>query len=102
MDAGWGRLRGEVAKDGTTTLKLEALKIDPPAFFELPNKTPLLAGTLFDIAIIWNKKDYNRDNKTLALYSIEEIFHQWSGIKVFLDGFRIYPYGDVDDDSARC
>ncbi len=98
MDAGWGRLRGSVAKDGTVTLKLEALKIDPPATFDLPDKIPELVGTHFDVAIIWNKKEYNRDNKTLALYSIGEIFREWSGIKVFLDGFRIYPYGDIGDD----
>jgi len=97
MNAGWGRLKGSVLQDGTTTLELEASQIGKTRF-EFTEKFEKIPGTEFDVAIIWNRKDYCRDSKTLALYTINDIFENRSGIKVFLDGFRVYPYGDVDDD----
>jgi signal transduction histidine kinase len=97
MDAGWGRLKGSVSEDGTVTLTLEAMKVGEPTFVlsERFNQIPLVS---FDIAIIQRIKEYCRDESTLALYSIDEIFENWSGVKVFLDGFRVYPYGDPGND----
>ena len=97
MDAGWGRLKGSVAEDGTTTLTLQAMKIGEPTyvFSERFSEIPFVN---FDIAIIQRRKEYCRDESTLAMYSIDKIFENWSGIKVFLDGFRVYPYGDPKND----
>jgi len=97
MNAGWGRLKGSVSKDGIATLTLEAMKVGEPTFVfsERFNQIPLVS---FDIAIIQRIKEYCRDESTLALYSIDEIFENWSGVKVFLDGFRVYPYGDPKND----
>jgi len=97
MNAGWGRLKGSVSKDGTVIFKLEAMKIGEVEY-ELAEKFTKIPHVRFDIAIIQNVKDYCRDKSTLALYSIRDIFENWSGVKVFLDGFRIYPYGDSGDD----
>lgn len=97
MNAGWGRLRGSVSKNGTATLDLEAMQIGKTRF-EFTEKFEKIPGTNFDITVIWNRKEYCRDSQTLALYTINNIFENWSGIKVFLDGFRVYPYGDVGDD----
>lgn len=100
MNAGWGRLRGSVSQDGTATLKLEAMKLGEVSFVfaEKFTNIPLVH---FDFAIIQRVKEYCRDESTLALYSIDEIFENWSGVKVFLDGFRVYPYGDPRDDWLR-
>jgi signal transduction histidine kinase len=97
MDSGWGRLKGWVSQDGTATLQLEAMEIGTVKF-EFTERFANIPGTHFDVAIIWNRKDYCRDKSTLALYSVNEIFENWSGVKVFLDGFRVYPYGDPGDD----
>jgi len=97
MSAGWGRLKGSVSKDGTVIFELEAMKIGEVEY-ELAKKFTKIPHVRFDIAIIQNVKEYCRDKSTLALYSIRDIFQNWSGVKVFLDGFRIYPYGDPGDD----
>jgi len=97
MDAGWGRVKGAVSEDGTATIKLEAMRIGEAEFVfsEKFNNIPFVK---FDIAIIQRIKEYCRDESTLALYTIDEIFENWSGVKVFLDGFRVYPYGDPNND----
>lgn len=97
MDAGWGRLKGEVSFDGTAVLKLDAMKIEY-AEFEFPEKLLEIPGAVFDIAIIWRVKEYCRDPTTLTLGLIDDIFKQWSGVRVFLESFRVYPYGEPGDD----
>jgi len=86
MNAGWGRLKGSVSEDGTATVTLEAMKIGEPDFV-FSEKFKEIPFVSFDIAIIQRIKEYCRDESTLALYSIDEIFENWSGVKVFLDGF---------------
>lgn len=107
MNAGWGLLEACVASNGTGTLKLNAKGIGKMTF-ELPDDYSEIAGVSYEIAMIWQLKECIRDPHTLTLSVIDEIFDQWSGVKVFLDGFRIYPYGDpgndwleIDKDVAR-
>ena len=97
MDAGWGRLGGSVSSDGTAVLKLEAMTIGNVKF-ELPNLFSEIPSVSFDIAIIWKNKEYFRDPSTLTLGVVSDIFKEWSGVRVYLDGFRVYPYGDPGDD----
>ena len=97
MNAGWGRLQGEVDDVGTAVIKLNAMKIGRVQF-ELPDKYPDISGTCFDIAIIWRVKKYCRDPSTLTLGLIDEIFDDWSGVRVYLEGFRVYPYGEPGND----
>lgn len=97
MTAGWGLLRGSVSSKGIAILKLEALEIGK-AEFELPDSYAEIPGVNFEIAIIIYSRDCIRDTSTLTLGLIDEIFEFWSGVRVFLDGFRVYPYGDPGDD----
>jgi len=97
MDAGWGRLKGKILNDGTAVLNLDAMVIGKTEF-ELPELYEKIPGVHYDIAIIWRNKDYCRDPSILTLGVIDEIFKEYSGIRVYLDGFRVYPYGDPGDD----
>ncbi|MFX0091848.1 MAG: ATP-binding protein, partial [Candidatus Hodarchaeota archaeon] len=97
MDAGWGRLSGAVSDDGTCVLRLDAMTLGKVKF-ELPMSFMKIKGVSFDIAIIWRTKDYCRDPSIFTLGIIDEVFRSWSGIRVFLDGFRVYPYGDPGND----
>jgi signal transduction histidine kinase len=97
MSAGWGLLKCSISDDGIALLKLEAKDIGR-ARFELPESYAEIAGVSYKIAIILQLKDCIRDSSTLTLSLIDDIFNQWSGVKVFLDGFRIYPYGDLGND----
>jgi len=97
MDAGWGRLRGLVSGDGTAVLKLDAMTIGHMEF-ELPDSFIKIPGVALDIAVIWRNKEYCRDPSIFTLGVIDEILSEYSGVRVYLDGFRVYPYGDQGDD----
>jgi len=96
MDAGWGKLDGSVTEEGTVTLKMIAKKIGSPSY-KLPEKFDTQKGIRFEIAWIPGKKDYFRDTSTITK-GLADITREQGGVRVYLDGFRIYPYGDPGDD----
>jgi signal transduction histidine kinase len=97
MNAGWGRLTGSIASDGIAALKLDAMQIGMVEF-ELPDSFNKIPGVSLDIAIIWRDKEHCRDPSIFTLGVIDEIFKEYSGVRIYLDGFRVYPYGDPGDD----
>ncbi len=106
MDAGWGKISGRVNEDGTAILGLEAKKIGNKTYM-LPDKFESLRGISYEIAWVPIKKEYYRDPRTLSKAVAEEIMKE-GGVRVYLDGFRVYPYGDpgndwleIDKDVAR-
>ena len=96
MDAGWGKLEGSIKKDGTVDLRLEAKKIGKDNY-DLPEKFKTLKNIKFEISWIPYFKEYFRDTSTLTKGLSKEMREQ-GGVRVYLDGFRIYPYGNPDDD----
>jgi signal transduction histidine kinase len=107
MDAGWGKLEGVVNKDGVLELTLAAKDIGLKEC-RLPQRFETLANVKFDIAWVPFKRDYWRDRKTLTKVRTEELMRDQGGVRVYLDGFRVYPYGDpgndwldIDKDVAR-
>ena len=96
MDAGWGKLEGHIKDDGSVILKMDAKKIGSQHFV-LPNKFELLKHISFEIAWVPIKKEYFRDTKTLTTGIAKKIIDQF-GVRVYLDSFRIYPYGSPGDD----
>lgn len=96
MEAGWGKLDAFIKDDGTVSLKLVAKTVGSQKY-ELPDKFALLRGTGFEIGWIPTKKEYFRDTKTLTK-GIAELTREQGGVRVYLDGFRVYPYGDPGDD----
>ena len=96
MDAGWGKLEGSIKENGAVTLKLEAKKIGAQHFI-LPDKFNILKHINFEIAWVPIKKGYFRDTKTLTIGIAKKAIEQF-GVRVYLDGFRIYPYGNPGDD----
>jgi len=96
MDAGWGKLEGQIKEDGSVSLKLDAKKIGNQNFV-LPDKFEILKRINFEIAWVPIKKEYFRDTKTLTTGIAKKIMDQF-GVRVYLDGFRIYPYGSPGDD----
>jgi len=97
MNAGWGRLKGTVNENGIVKLSLDANKIGV-VIYELPKTFEEIANTSFDIAVIWRRYEHLKDPNMLTGGIIDEIFEHHSGVKVFLEGFRVYPYGDPGND----
>jgi signal transduction histidine kinase len=99
LSAGWGTLRGEVFEHGKVTFSLDSTGTETQTY-EVSDKSFLpLQGTKFTIYIIPLKgRDgiENRRSPTLLTSStLKDIQEIYSGIKLYLNRFRVYPYGDV-------
>jgi signal transduction histidine kinase len=109
INAGWGTLdglvsdgvtadeQGNVKKIGVCTLKLDAKRIGRVEYV-FPESYPSFAGLKFRIAWIPLEKDTFRNPKVLTLSKSKEILPEQSGIRIYYDGFRVYPYGEPYDD----
>jgi len=96
MEAGWGLLSGRVDKKGHAHLSLDSKLVGKKEF--TPDKTfELLSGLEWDIAFIPPVKEYFRNPRTLTS-GVAEMLRTYGGVRLYVDGFRIYPYGDPDDD----
>lgn len=99
LEAGWATLIGKTLSDGTTKLTLKAKDI-PELKFTLPEKFILLFGSSFKVHWLPHIKEFDsRRNPKLLTSSIQSKLLEFSsGIRVYLDGFRVYPYGEKGDD----
>lgn len=97
MDAGWGKIDGTIKSDGTANIVLNAKDIEESRY-AIPEAYPELAGISFEIAWIPIKKEHLRNPKILTKKNIKEIMLEQGGIRVYLDGFRVYPYGEPQND----
>jgi len=97
-DAGWGTLEGAVDEDGTVGLRLTAKELGVEEY-RLPKRFDMLGGIRFEISYIPMKdKGHWRDTSTLTKGLTRELMLEQAGVRVYLDGFRVYPYGDPGDD----
>lgn len=95
--AGWCELQGTFNENGDIELSIEAKKIGNRSY-TLKKGYDGLEGTSFKIAFIPKDKDHFRDTSTLSLERAKEITGDYGGIRVYRDGFRVYPYGGPNDD----
>jgi signal transduction histidine kinase len=97
LSAGWGDLTVEVARDGTATCKLDALKVGTKTV-KYPTKVPNLVGVSARIAIMPGQWVEMRNRGVLSQGSRRDILEQWGGVYIRYKGFRVYPYGDPGND----
>ena len=99
FNSGWGRLKGKVLKGGKLSLALDCIGKDSPEKIKLDVEREL-EGISFEIFIIPGSSRYkgveNRRNPSLLTHATREaIRRDRSGIRLYLKGFRVYPYGDI-------
>lgn len=102
LEAGWATLTGRTLKDGTTKITLNAKSVTNQEYV-LPDKFKLLYGLSFKIHWLPGKKEFDSSrNPTLLTAGVRrDLLEAASGIRVYLDGFRVYPYGEKGDDWLR-
>lgn len=97
-EAGWGCLEGEVTEGGRVKLSLDA-KLIGKQEYTLSKEIDGLEDTTFRISHVpRDTRDHFRDPQTLSLQRAREILDEHAGIRVYKDGFRVYPYGGPDED----
>jgi len=53
----------------------------------------------FDFELYWFNRSILRKDKTTGDYqALRNLLDQWMGVRLYRDGFRVYPYGTEDDD----
>lgn len=95
--AGWCELSGTFTEEGDVELSINAKKIGNRSY-TIRKEYEGIQGTDFKIAFIPKDKDHFRDSSTLSLERAKEVTSDYGGIRVYQDGFRVYPYGGPDDD----
>jgi signal transduction histidine kinase len=97
IDGGWGTLTGEILDDGTAKLHLDATEIGSLTY-PLPKKFKKIKGITFKIAWIPINREYYRKPELLTQTNMKKFVKTYGGIRVYLDDFRIFPYGVKGDD----
>jgi signal transduction histidine kinase len=97
MDAGWGRLKVQVDSKGEVAYTLDAKGVQKVRF-EPPEPRPSLKGVTVDLAVVPRKKKYYRRPDIISQGVSDIISDEYAGVRVYLDGFRVYPYGEFGDD----
>lgn len=53
----------------------------------------------FDFELFWFNRKVQRKGKSASEYqALRNLIDQWMGVRLYRDGFRVYPYGCEDDD----
>ncbi|MGH7450309.1 MAG: ATP-binding protein, partial [bacterium] len=97
ISAGWGTLTASVGSDHHAICQLDALGIGKKTIVS-KQTFPHLTGVSLNLGIIPISKGQIRKPDVLSLGTMKDILPTWGGVQVRYRGFRVYPYGEGDDD----
>jgi signal transduction histidine kinase len=103
LNAGWGFLKGKVSDDGILNLTLKCKGFERGVTHKLTAEKQL-ADLSFEIYVVPSSSKYKIENRRnpsiLTNELLRKIRETQAGIRLYLNTFRVYPYGDieVDDD----
>lgn len=102
LDAGWGTLRGHVDDQGYLRLFLKGKHLSGGRRFRSHERYPSFVGLRFVVGYLLGRDSYelNRDPTTLTRQVLGQI-REHCGVRVYLDNFRVFPYGEPGDDWLR-
>lgn len=96
LGSSWGRLEGKIDEDGNPTYNLVTTSTGEQFEFRPPKKYTELGHASFIIYMFSYKE--SPDIPGLTLSTLRRLGRQFGGVKVFLDGFRVFRYGEPGDD----
>ncbi|MGV0819445.1 sensor histidine kinase [Martelella sp. AMO21009] len=94
----------EVSIETATADVLHGALVGPKAKRRRMNKRDLDYSALkrvgpFDFELYWFNRSIQRKGKSTGDYqALRNLLDQWMGVRLYRDGFRVYPYGSEDDD----
>ena len=94
----------EVSIETATADILHGALVGPKAKRRRMNKRDLDYSALnrvgaFDFELYWFNRSIQRKGKSTGEYqALRNLLDQWMGVRLYRDGFRVYPYGSEDDD----
>jgi len=98
LAAAWGKLRGYIDKKGTPRYHLDIRMTEESLDF-VPEEERFedLIGARFRIHFFVYKSDYLRDFD-FGVRDAQRMGREQGGVRIYLDGFRVFPFGDPGDD----
>jgi signal transduction histidine kinase len=102
IDAGWGTVVAHIDSKGYAVCTLAAKGISGQK--KIRSKKPRfgeIVGAALTIGVFPNDKAQFRKPEILSKQSAMTIVSDWGGVHVRHNGFRVYPYGDSEDDWLR-
>ena len=94
----------EVSIETATADVLHGALVGPKAKRRRMNKRDIDYSALnrvgpFDFELHWFNRSILRKGKSTGEYqALRNLLDQWMGVRLYRDGFRVYPYGSEDDD----
>lgn len=98
LDAGWGTVTAHVDKHGQAICTLNAFGIAGSKRIKSKLKFNEISGAFLTIGVFPLEKSQFRKPEILSKYAAKSIVEDWGGIHVRYNGFRVFPYGDSEDD----
>ena len=98
LDAAWGTLTGNIDEDNKAHyfLKVKNTK-ETVSFTAQEDIFPGLSGVKMLIRFIQFKKQFF-SSYTYTLRDAQKFGREHGGVRLYIDGFRVFPYGDPGDD----
>ena len=94
----------EISIETATADVLQGALVGPKAKRRRMNKrdidyTALQSVGPFDFELHWYNRSVLRKGRSTGDYqALRNLLDQWMGVRLYRDGFRVYPYGSEDDD----
>ncbi len=101
LEAAWGTLHGAVEKSGIPRYQLSIRDpSDELTFLPKEIRFGYLSEVKFEIHIFSYTRDALSPSK-FTIKSARDLGQSQGGVRIYVDGFRIFPYGDPGDDWLR-
>lgn len=100
LKASWGRLEGKLDKDGVTIYHLTITPTGEQYDFR-PSKRYIELGSTSFILYMFSLGELKPKIPGMTLSALRRLAREYGGVKVFLDGFRVFRYGEPGDDWLR-
>jgi signal transduction histidine kinase len=98
LDAGWGTVTAHVDEQGHAICTLNAFGVTGSKHIKSKLKFNEITGASLSIGVFPLEKTQFRKPEILTKYAAKSIVDDWGGVHVRYNGFRVYPYGDSEDD----
>lgn len=102
LNSAWAKLEGEINKEGKAEYNLN-IQQNPKGLDNLvdaENTYEALVGARFRIYFFVYRKDFFYKS-SLNVRDATKKGREEGGVRIYLDGFRVFPYGDPGDDWLR-
>ncbi|MEO1257068.1 MAG: hypothetical protein AAFY41_19625, partial [Bacteroidota bacterium] len=103
LNSGWAILEGKINSEGLGVYEIDFLRTNhvSEALEESSEDYSRLAGATFKIYYHLYESSSDYSDLSFSVSTARRLGREQGGVRVYLDGFRVYPYGESTDDWLR-